>query len=153
MPQPFFAFFILSDCQWGCNINALDSFFNQSPSLQGPRASSDDGDNSLSAWKISRILDVFISSSVSTAGVSRYASDHFLLVLLGSESRGRHFLWNPSLNAVCMLFFVNFEDRLCAVDATIKDHVFRLIRVHAPNNSRERATFYRRIDPSVNFSG
>lgn len=49
-----FGFLAFPDCQWvgwGCNVNALNSFFNHPP-MPGLQTSSDDSKDPLSVWKI-----------------------------------------------------------------------------------------------------
>lgn len=65
---------------------------------------------------------------------------------------GGSWLVNRSLNAACTLVFADLEGTLYVVDVTIKDQAFRLTGVYTPNDRREWAAFFRRIDPFLKTS-
>lgn len=61
-------------------------------------------------------------------------------------------LVSHSLKALCALVFADLTDRICVVEATIKDQAFNFSGVYAPNECREGSGFPRRIDPFLTTS-
>ena len=65
------------------------------------------------------------------------------------RSRGVTWLMSRRLDATCALVLSDLTGRLCVLDITIKDKVFRLIGVYGPNVPVSSLPCFQRIEPYV----